>query len=196
MRLLLSLLLLSETVDRESLRFVYSAEQGYDTSCGLTTLACLMDRYWDVPVDESALAEEFLAEKLAEGNLTVSFSDMALILDAKGFVWKAYRMTLEQLEKAAAGYAPLIVHYERPEGHFALVLSARGGELVTADPAEGTVTRGRDYFESRWSGKVIAAVLPGRAVNRTLLDAAEASARGRSALLDRAALAGVGAVGW
>ena len=45
MKLALLLLLLSGTTDRESLRFTYSTEQGYDTSCGLTTLSCLMDKY-------------------------------------------------------------------------------------------------------------------------------------------------------
>lgn len=189
MRGFLLLLLLSETIDRESLRFIHSSEQGYDTSCGLTTLACLIDRYWGIPADERSLAETYLVNKRAAEDLTISFADMALILNAKGFVWKAYRMSFDQLEQAAAAYAPMIIHYDKPEGHFALLISARDGELVIGDPAEGTILRGREYFESRWSGAVLAAVKPDGALNEKELEAAMLWAQGRSALLDKSARA-------
>jgi len=194
MRLFLLLLVFSETVDRESLRFAYSTEQGFDTSCGLTALSCLMDRYWSVPSDEVSLARDFLAERIAGGDLTVSFADMAAILKAKGFSCKAYQMTFDQLEKAVAGYAPVIVHYDKPEGHFALVLAVRDGSVLTADPAEGTISKGQATFESLWSGNVMLAALPGRAVNLELIEEAKRSVWGRSELLDRAALAGI--AGW
>ncbi len=166
MKLFFILLLLSGAVDRESLRFAYSTEQGYDTSCGLTTLACFMDRYWGVSSDEFSLAREFLAGKIAGGDFTVSFADMAAILKAKGFAYKAYQMSYDQLEKAVAKYAPIIVHYDKPEGHFALVLAIRGDAVLTADPAEGTISRERASFESRWSGKVLVAALPGKESRR------------------------------
>ena len=188
MRGFLLLLLLSETIDRESLRFIHSSEQGYDTSCGLTTLACLIDRYWGIPADELSLAETYLAKKIAAEDLRISFADMALILNAKGFVWKAYRMSYDQLEQAAAAYAPMIIHYDKPEGHFALLISARDGELVIGDPAEGTTLRGREYFESRWSGAVLLAANPEGRLNEQELVAATLWAQGRSALLDESAL--------
>jgi len=187
MRGFLLLLLLSETIDRESLRFIHSSEQGYDTSCGLTTLACLIDRYWGIPADERSLAETYLANKRGVEDLTISFADMALILNAKGFVWKAYRMSFDQLEQAAAAYAPMIIHYDKPDGHFALLISARDGKLVIGDPAEGTILRGRAYFESRWSGAVLAAVKPGGTLNEKELEAAMLWAQGRNALLDKSA---------
>ncbi len=196
MRLFLMLLLLSETVDRESLRFAYSTEQGFDTSCGLTALSCLMDRYWGVPSDEVSLARDFLAEKIVGGDLTVSFADMAAILKAKGFSCKAYQMNFGQLEKAVARYAPVIVHYDRPEGHFALVLAVRDGSVLTADPAEGTISRGKVAFESLWSGNVMLAALPGKAVNLELIEEAKKSVWGRGELLERAALAGADVTGW
>jgi len=194
MRSFLLLLLLSETIDRESLRFIHSSEQGYDTSCGLTTLACLIDRYWGIPADERSLAETYLADKLAVENLTISFADMALILNAKGFVWKAYRMSFDQLERAAAACAPMIIHYDKPEGHFALLISARDGELVIGDPAEGTTLRGRKYFESRWSGAVLAVVKPDGTLNEKALEAATLWAQGRSALLDKSARRNAGLI--
>lgn len=196
MKLFLLLFLLSETTDRESLRFEYSIEQGFDTSCGLTTLSCLMDRYWGIPANEVSLARDFFAEKIVGGDLTVSFADMAGILKAKGFSCKAYQMNFGQLEKAVAKYAPIIVHYDRPEGHFALVLAVRDGSVLTADPAEGTISREQAAFESLWSGNVMLAALPGRAVNIELIEEAKRSVWGRGELLERAALAGTGVAGW
>jgi len=196
MKLFLLLFLLSGTTDRESLRFEYSIEQGFDTSCGLTTLSCLMDRYWGIPANEVSLARDFLAEKIVVGDLTVSFADMAAILKAKGFSCKAYQMNFGQLEKAVAKYAPIIVHYDRPEGHFALVLAVRDGSVLTADPAEGTISREQAAFESLWSGNVMLAALPGRAVNIELIEEAKRSVWGRGELLERAALAGTGVAGW
>ena len=196
MKLFFLLLLLSGTADRESLRFSFSAEQGYDSSCGLSVLASLMDRYWKKPVDEASLVREFFSAKLAGGDLTVSFADMASVLKAKGFVCKAYQMTYDQLEKALGSYAPLIVHYDRPLGHFALALSARRGELLVADPAEGATSLGRRHFESRWSGKVLVALLPGRSVDPEIIGKAAASVWGRCELLDRVALARPGTAPW
>jgi predicted double-glycine peptidase len=195
-RLFLLLLVFSETVDRESLRFAYSAEQGFDTSCGLTALACLMDRYWGVRSDEVSLARDFLAERFVGGDFTVSFADMTAILKAKGFSCRAFQMNFGQFEKAVARYAPVIVHYDRPEGHFALVLAVRNGSVLTADPAEGTISREQAAFESRWSGNVMLAALPGRAVNTELIEEAKRSVWGRGELLERAALAGVEIEGW
>ncbi|MCX7028084.1 MAG: cysteine peptidase family C39 domain-containing protein [Spirochaetes bacterium] len=195
-RLFFLLFVLSGTADRESLRFEYCAEQNYDTSCGLTAIACLLDKYWGVPADEISLAEDFFADKIAGGNFTISFADMAAILEAKGFSCKAYRMTYAQLEKAVVKYTPVIVHYDRPDSHFALALAIREGEILIADPAEGTAFFSREYFGSRWSGKVLVADLSGRKVDAALLKEAESSAWGRRELLDQAALAGTGNRQW
>ena len=199
-KLFLLLFLLSGSVDRESLRFAYSAEQGYDRSCGLAALTCLMDRYWGIASDEISLAREFFSEKLASGDFTVSFADMAAVLGAKKFAYKAYRMTYKQLEKAVEKYAPVVVHYDKPEGHFALVLAMHGAEVLVADPAEGAIVNSQADFESRWSGKVLVASMPGGKVNTKLLAEAESSAWGRVELLDKAALAGLkigqGALRW
>jgi uncharacterized protein len=193
LRVVFLLLLLSGTADREEIRFSYCMEQGYDSSCGLTVLACLMDRYWGIPADELGLANEFFAEKLAAGDFRVSLADMAAVLGMKGFVCKAYRMTFEQLGKATGKYGPVVVHYDKPDGHFALALAMREEEVIVADPAEGTVLMGRGSFEARWSGKVLVAVFPGGKLDSILFGAAESSVWGRSDLLDRVAAADIGA---
>lgn len=191
-KLAIFLLAFSETIDKESLRFAYSTEQGYDSSCGLTTLACLMDRFWGVPADETALAKEFLADKWTTGDLTVTFAEMARILEVKGFAWKAYKMNFGQLEAATASYAPVIVHYDRPEGHFALVLSLDDGAITISDPAEGTIALEQARFKSRWSGAVLVAVHPKGGLNETLLDEASRNVNGRKMLLERGARCGAG----
>ena len=185
LKLAILLLIISETTDRESLRFAYCAEQGYDTSCGLTTLAFFMDRFWSVKAEETALAEEFFADKLAAGDLTVNFADMARILEARGFAWKAFRMNFGQFEAASARYAPLIVHYDKPEGHFALALATEDEVVIVADPAEGSVALGRRHFESKWSGAVLASILPAGALDKNYLEEAVGSVRDRTILLDR-----------
>jgi hypothetical protein len=48
---LLSTMLISE----EELRFTYAQKQGYDTSCGITVTASLLNTYWNTPVNESDL---------------------------------------------------------------------------------------------------------------------------------------------
>ncbi len=196
LKLAILLLIISETADRESLRFANCAEQGYDTSCGLTTLAFFMDKFWGMPADETALAREFFTDKLASGDLTVSFADMAKILESRGFVWKAFRMNFEQFTAASARYAPCIVHYDKPEGHFALVLAIEDGFVIVADPAEGSVALGRRYFESRWSGAVLAAILPSGALDQNYLIEAVKAVGGRKKLLDRMTRRYIGIAPW
>jgi hypothetical protein len=194
---MLSILLsFSEVQSREELRFAYSAEQGYDTSCGLSTLACLFDTYWSIPSNEFSLAREFLADKLIKGDFTVSFADLTSILKARGFTYAAFRMDFGQLKAAMAKYAPILVHYDRPEGHFALALDVADGRIILADPAEGTVARERGEFESRWSGYCLLATLPGGRLSRDKLAKAVESVLGRETLLDRAALAMAGIRRW
>jgi len=187
---ILSLLLcLTEVTNREDLRFAYSAEQGYDSSCGLTTLSCLLATYWSIPTDELSLAKEFLSDRLPGGDFTVSFADMTTILKEKKFSFMAYKLTFDQLRAVVAKYAPVIVHYDRPEGHFALALAVIGDRVITADPAKGTIARERADFETKWSGYVLLAGLSSGKLRRDLVEMAVNSVLGREALLDRTAFA-------
>jgi uncharacterized protein len=189
------ILALSEVRDSESLRFVYSSEQGADTSCGLSTLSCLMNTYWGCTTDETSLALELFSTGKEE-NFTTSFADMIRLLRAHGFACQAYNMTFTQLGQAVAKYAPVIIHYGKPEGHFALVLAMSDSTLVTADPAQGTVAQERGAFESAWSGYVLLAALPKQKPKREIVAAAVESVLGREELLDRAAIVATGGSGW
>ena len=155
-----------------------------------------MATYWDVPASESALARDFLKEKLEAGDYTTNFADMKRILEAKGFKVAAYKMNLSQLSKAADKYAPLLVHYAEPEGHFVLVLSVQEESVVVADPAQGLETLALKDFEALWSGYVLLAAIPNRKPNGVALDGARAEALGRNRLLERASLTQAGAARW
>lgn len=184
MNLFFLLVLLTGTLDRESLRFAYVAEQGYDSSCGLSTLSTLLEEFWGLPADETELAREHFKAKLATGDLRVSFADLAMVLASKGLVWAGYRMTYGQLVEAIGAYAPLVVHLDRPEGHFALGLAADDERILIADPAEGLLFWERATFEGRWSGKVLLAALPGRGVDRDRLAEIVETAKARLGLLN------------
>jgi uncharacterized protein len=190
------LLALSDVQDSEALRFVYTTEQGFDTSCGLTTLACLMNNYWGIETTEIGLAQQYFSERILKGEYTISFADMARILKAQGFNNAAYKMNYMQLATAVSKYAPVIVHYNRPEGHFALVLAILDGIVVTSDPAEGTIAQERGRFEQLWSGYVLLAAMPSAKVKKDIIQSAIQLVIGRRKMLDRAALVSVGAERW
>lgn len=143
-----------------------------------------MGTYWGVPVDEAELLAGLPARPRDEA-YTVSFFDMAGLLRARGFAASGYRMDYAQLLKAVARYAPLVVHYDRPEAHFALVLGADEEGLVVADPATGTSLIDRWSFLDRWSGNVLLARNPGPASPRGVLEAAIGATLGRRSLLER-----------
>lgn len=184
----LLLLLLASTLDRESLRFAYIAEQGWDNSCGFGALAYLMNRYWGKPADETSLVIEFFPERIVSGDLTVSFADMSAILKAKGFACAGYRMDYAQLGAALKAYAPILVHFSFPDGHFALALAQDDDWIIVSDPAEGTLVLPKEDFLSRWSGKALVAAIPGRKADKAFLGEAISATLARAALLERLAI--------
>lgn len=165
MATILSLLLLVQTMQSaECLRFAQVAEQGYDTSCGLSVISELLTRYWNYPISEEALVAEWSALRQMGGqpqeptstrnqeNFSVSFKDMQDLLSHHGFASKAFRFTYEQLVKAAKTYAPMVLHFADQEGHFVLCLAAEEACLVIADPAEGVSWLSREDLLPRWQG--------------------------------------------
>ncbi|MCA1950285.1 MAG: hypothetical protein LDL24_06920 [Treponema sp.] len=168
---ILSFLLLVQTMQSaEALRFAQVAEQGYDTSCGLSVLSDLLTRYWDYPVSEEVLVTEWISLQRTQGkNYTISFKDMQNLLAQHGFVSKAFRFTYEQLVKATKTYAPIILHFADQAGHFVLCLTAEDTYLVIADPAEGIYWLSRDDLLSRWQGYALLVQRSNQQKNATTL---------------------------
>ncbi|MDX9826295.1 MAG: cysteine peptidase family C39 domain-containing protein [Spirochaetia bacterium] len=190
------LIVLAGVKDRESLRFLHCTEQGFDNSCGLSVLACLMDKYWNFPSDELALAVDYLSNSFETKEFQISFAVMAEILEKKGFLQKAYKMDYEQLCQATERFAPVIVHFSKPKGHFALVLAVNDHWILVADPAEGCIFIEQSCFQERWSGALLAAIGTKTAKNSALLAEAIDSAESRLTLLQKASSAIIGNARW
>lgn len=182
-------LAIPEVADKENLRFIHSSEQGFDTSCGLSVLSCLLGTYWDSPADELELIEELGRTSPSPASYAVSFADLTRLARDRGFTTAAYKMDFPQLMKAAGRYAPILVHYDRPEGHYALVLDADEERVVVADPASGTSALDRGVFLSRWFGYVLLAARAGREPRRDRIAEAVRLARGRLTRADSASRA-------
>lgn len=147
---------LMELISKESLRFQFCHEQGFDTSCGLTVVATVLDHYWGVPVSEYELIEKIIAEKLAADDYSVSLSDLSEAFRIYGLSSKAFKMDWDALAlMVQKGYSPLIVHYDKPEKHFGLILGFNGDTVITLDPARGIESLSRQTFMSRYSGSAM-----------------------------------------
>lgn len=147
----------SEVDSKESLRFAYVREQGYDGSCGYSSLASLLAIYWNCPVAEEDLVGQYAGDASPSGGFGVSLASLSRILSDFGFSAKGFRMNWEQLGAALARYAPVIVHYSRPDRHFALALEADAEWIILLDPALGCELLSRRQFLERWSGVVLLA---------------------------------------
>jgi predicted double-glycine peptidase len=185
------LMLFSDLVSREDRQFAWSAEQGEDMSCGFSTLATFLSGYWGLEAPESYLIGKY------GGRGTVSVKDLLAVLSGEGFEARAYRMDFGELELALSRAAPLIVHHDRPDGHFSLILDIADDCVVASDPALGTLASYKEDFLRTWSGAVIVArprisapaAIRGPAFSRAdkgLLAAAADSARGRLRGIDDA----------
>ncbi len=175
-------------LSKESLRFQYTLEQGYDSSCGMSVVATALDLYWGVPTDEDELIETALGEKLEDGDYTVSLADMAGAFESRGVAARAFRLDWDGLVgMAAKGYAPIVVHYDEPEKHFALLLGFKDGRAVTVDPARGLESLSREAFEARYSGTAMALASRTLEADAVLVAEAIETAAGRQRRLEEAA---------
>ncbi len=78
------LLLLQNLTGFEAQHFSSVAEQGFDTSCGLSVLSDLMSRYWMYPLSKDTLINDWLSSIAEPHNqvvtYTISFKDMQNLL--------------------------------------------------------------------------------------------------------------------
>ena len=183
-------LALDQPVPKEDLRFRFVMEQGLDASCGMATVASALSLYWQVPVLEAELLAELFSpagggKEGAEGR--VSLASMAKAFESRGVLAKAFRLDWDGLAAILVrGYTPVVVHYDRPDPHFALLLGISDGTAVLADPARGLETLGRAGFEKRNSGVALVLASRSRQKDQHRLEAALRVASGRRAALEQA----------
>lgn len=137
-----ALLALSVLVSRQELRFDPVREQIAPGGCGVEVVSALLDGGSRplMPSGQDALSLAWLASSLREGGID------------------AYprRLDPSALDEALdKGWSPLILHYDRPFPHWALLLGRDRQGYELGDPARGLEVLGRGELEERYSGAAI-----------------------------------------
>ena len=173
------------TIPKEDLRFQYVNEQEYDTSCGYSTVSSLLSKYWELNVSEDDIVNKYLPGKIEKNDYKTSLADLSKILTDYSIANKAYKMTYGQFMNVDKKYFPIIVHYSKPDEHFALVLGIRDNNIITADPARGVEILTEEQFLYRWSNIVLLSTSRERLLNRRRLNKAITVAVTRKNNLER-----------
>jgi predicted double-glycine peptidase len=89
-------------------------------------------------------------------NYTISFAAISDYLSTHNIQSRAYRMDWDELRDALVkDFRPIIIHYQVPMAHFALLLHIERDYAFVADPARGFELVDRWTFMKRFSGNVI-----------------------------------------
>jgi predicted double-glycine peptidase len=98
-------------------------------------------------------------------------------------------MDYTQLCETLGRYAPVLVHYDKPDAHFALVLAADSDSTVCTDPARGTECIAVTDFLKRWSGATLVVDYgPEREIGESLVGFTVELARQRYEILEHSAV--------
>jgi ABC-type bacteriocin/lantibiotic exporter with double-glycine peptidase domain len=155
---LLFTLLATMLFSEEDLRFTHIYKQGYDTSCGVAVTASLLNTYWHIPISEADLYQDLILDQAQEeaATYTVSMRAIGEYLKTQGIQSRAYKMDWETLEDSLSkGYGPILIHYEKPDPHFALLVHVEGWYGFVGDPARGFVLVDKGEFMKHYSGNVL-----------------------------------------
>ncbi|QEJ99076.1 hypothetical protein FUT83_12765 [Treponema phagedenis] len=169
----------------EKLRFSFVHEQGEDESCGLSVVSSILNLYLNLAVTEADLLNQ-LAEEL-QTTRKVTMAQMMRIFQAYGYQTKAYKIDMDNLIKAVQYYAPVIVHYDKPELHFAFILQADKDYVIVADPVLGLEMQTAKDFQKKWSKTVLLVKIPEQILNKSVLKKAIANTIQKYTVLERIA---------
>jgi len=153
-------LILSMLTSQEELRFAHVFKQGYDMSCGISVTATLLNKYWNIPIEDAELYKEMILDRTGDEKLTytINFVTITDFLRKKDLQSMAFKMDWDKLvHTLEQGYAPIIIHYEKPMPHFVLLLHIENGYAFVADPARGYEAVAQNTFMHYFSGNVLLA---------------------------------------
>jgi predicted double-glycine peptidase len=153
-------LLSTALISHEELRFAPVFKQGFDTSCGVSAAASLLDRYWNIPVIEADMYQAMIGDRLDDNGLTytINFLTIQDYLKQQNIQSKAYRMDWNALDDTLEkGFAPILINYAKPRAHFALLLHIEQGFAFVADPAKGIELVEHRRFISNYSENALLA---------------------------------------
>jgi hypothetical protein len=152
-------LFLALLVSRRELRFDPVAEQAAAFDCGYAVARAL--------VEPDA---EDLALGLGDPSRGLTLGNLASILENGGLSVRPLRLGLGEIDEILGqGFAPIIVNYEQPTRHWALLLGRRGGDsgpagvavnrspglYSLADPARGLEVLDGEELAGRFGGVAI-----------------------------------------
>lgn len=183
--------LLSVVMSKETLRFDAVAEQEYRDSCGYSAVGTLLGIYWRLPFSESTLLETDaektgVAGETESAGRSLTVAGMLALIRGADLLTEAFRLTEEELQTAARDFAPVVVHFAKPQKHYALLLAAEPEQVILADPSRGLIALSRRRFLKLWSGvAVLATDSEGHTPDGATLDRAVAVIQGRTRLLER-----------
>jgi predicted double-glycine peptidase len=158
MRTFLFLALTQLMISEEELRFTNIYKKGYDISCGTAATASLLNYYWNMHIAESDLYQTMILARVKESSdtYTISFLDIMQYVQAHGIAGRAYKMDWAELvDTLKKNYAPILINYDKPQPHFALLLHLENGFAFVADPAKGFEIVDKPAFEKNYSGNAL-----------------------------------------
>lgn len=139
------------------LRFSNIDQQASEFSCGVAILATLFTYYYDIPVKEEDITDEFF-KKMVEEKRGISFLDMKKFAKSKGFEAYGYKMNFAGLmEMLKTLTIPIIVHTRsvvqgKETLHFSLLMGMVDDYFILNDTAFGNILISIDDFLSKWTG--------------------------------------------
>ncbi len=132
--------------------------QQYDDSCGYAAVATLLSCWYGRDVTEGQLLEETV-DSGEELSRTVSFADMAALMDSRGVTSRGYRLDIEVLPEVCRQWGPVICWDDAGTGHFYLLVGVTFSRdepvYIIADPNDGISFLSESSFSSRWSGRAL-----------------------------------------
>jgi len=147
--------------------------QTTEFSCGPSALASLLTFYYQDPTTES----EVISLSHSFERRTTSLTGLREACLAKMYEATGYRMTLQELmEQIHKDGGPVLVHFQTPTMHYALVTGMVDDYVLVSDPSMGNLSMDVDDFLRRWSNKALVVNSKTRSANRVLVSTRRESA--------------------
>lgn len=147
------------------LKFKEIERQKYEFSCGTAVLATLFTHYYNIPVKEEEIIDEFF-KKMVEEKRGISFLDMKEFSKSKGFDAYGYKLNFSGLVEILSKFnLPIIVHIKmniqgKEMKHFSLLVGLIDDFVILKDTFWGTTFLSFNKFLSIWTGYVLVIIPP------------------------------------
>ncbi len=134
----------------EALLFTFMNEQQYDTDCAHAVIESAVESFWVTDLE--------LSRDDVSGDYSLSVREVTDILRQIGLSNRAYWLTWELVHEGTTRFGPVIVHFDRPYGHYALAFGAVDEDketMLLGDPARGMIIVTPIWWARRASGAAI-----------------------------------------